>query len=144
MNQPSGLFLPFKFRRRFLFIFGHSDLWVNKYLKGYTHVVLAEFIDGFLTIIEPTLSSARVIFRTMPRSREWLDYGVLEVVVSYKDVTKNNLIGFKWQTCATVVQYLAGINTGALLAQTLYKRLLTRKYPGVEVRKWEQSQVLSQ
>ena len=117
-----GSFLPCPNDRRVLFIFGHTDCWWAPFLHGFTHVVMAEVLDdGFIVVVEPTLVGARILFRGMPDISEWSNYTVLELVVS--PTRQNRLIRPIIQTCATVVQYLAGISMGAITAQGLYSSL---------------------
>ncbi len=121
-SGPSGCFLPSKRRRRFLFVFSRTDRWWDKYLPGYTHVSLCEVVEGFLIVHDPCLNGCRTTFRVMPLPGEWDAYKVIEVVTC--PTKANRLIKPIFQTCTTLVQYLAGIDLGAILVQTLYDRLL--------------------
>lgn len=137
---PSGCFLPSKRRRRFLFVFSRTDCWWDKYLTGYTHVSLCEVIEGFLVVHDPCLDGCRATFRVMPLPHEWDGYKVIEVTTS--PTKANRLIRPIFQTCTTLVQYLAGIDLGAILVQTLYERLqdpAIQTKDGIrEIRVWEQ------
>ena len=137
-----GCFLPSKRRRRFLFVFGYTDCWWNKYLPGFTHVALCEVVEGFLIVHDPCMNGCRTTFRTMPAPGEWNGYTVVEVVT--RPAKGNKLIKPIFQTCTTIVQYLAGIDLGAILTNTLYQRLVdpnTQTKDGIrEIKLWEPQQ----
>lgn len=66
--------------------------------------------------------------------------------LTIRPIRQNLLIGPRLQTCATVVQYLAGFSVGAIRVQKLYD-LLTKKSPEwlkskgiLEVKPWVPSQ----
>lgn len=138
-RAPSGCFLPSKKQRRFLFVFGYTDGWWDSWLPGYTHVSLCEVVDGFLIVMDPCLGGCRTMFRTMPLPGEWDSYKVIEVVT--QPTRGNRLIRPIFQTCTTIVQYLAGIDLGAILAQGLYQTLMhpdTLSMDGIrEIKLWE-------
>ena len=104
-------------------------------------MALAECInDEYVIMYEPTTSGMRAIFRAMPIKSDLIDFKVLEVHIVPTRANRLFKIGF--QTCATVVQYVANISMGCLLAQTLYERLCTKnkrhKANGiVGVKEWE-------
>lgn len=125
-QKTSTYFLPLKRTRTFLFIFGFTDGWWGKYLSGFTHVALMEFIEEeqFVIGIEPLLSGSRTIFRTSPIPQDFPGWTVLKVCV--QSTRKNRLIRPIFQTCATIVQYHAGLSLGCIKASTLYNRMLTR------------------
>ena len=125
MRPRSWSFLPSGKMKTYLFIFSYSPHWWNRWLKGYTHVCIAEKIDNALIIVfEPTLARCETMLRALPMAKEWDRFEVLEVTVL--PTKRNRLIKFMFQTCATFVQYLAGFDVGALTAEGLYKKL-TRK-----------------
>lgn len=130
----SGSYLPFR-KRKFYFMFGYTDQWYGKHLSGFTHVALAEEKGSRVIVFEPLMATCFTLIKPAPYHEMLQHYEVLEVRV--KCTRANRLIRPIFQTCATFVQYIAGISTGALLCQTLYERLLYRKYEGIEVKKWE-------
>lgn len=111
-------------------------------MPGYTHVSLCEVIEEFLVVHDPCLGGCRTTFRTKPLTDEWDRYMVIEVVTY--PTHNNKLIKPIFQTCATIVQYLAGINMGATLAQGLYQTLThpdTLFMDGIrEIKIWEPQQ----
>ena len=111
--------------------FGYSDKWYNRWLKGYTHVALILHVDGGYVGLEPLLKRCAISCGMDIRLDEWDE--ILKIKVT--PTKANRLIGLRFQTCATFVQYVMGISTGAILCQTLYDRLTTREYQGVKVDK---------
>jgi hypothetical protein len=88
-----------------------------------------EFAIGF----EPALSGCRTIFRTVLTRKDielLQDWTVLELTVLA--TKKNRLIKPIFQTCATIVQYLAGISLGCILANGLYKKLTSSNHSWLE------------
>lgn len=86
--------------------------------------VTDELIVGF----EPLLIGCSTIFRDVPTKDEvqyWTDWTIVEVIVV--PTRANRLIGPVFQTCATIVQYLAGISLGCILVNSLYKKLTGSK-----------------
>ncbi len=126
MNQePSGSFLPFKKNKTFLFVFGFTDGWWGRYLSGYTHVSLIEYIDDEFCIgIEPMIHGSQLIFRTIPIPQDFPGWKVLKVTV--RATRRNRLIIPILQTCATIVQYHACISLGCVKAMSLYNRLMSK------------------
>jgi|ERR1700679_2560765 len=114
--------------------FGHTDGWYGKYLTGYTHLSMGVKVNGVYVQLHPTHHNCVVDIGSR-LSLKWWD-SALQITVE-KVTRRNRLIKLNLQTCATFAQYVMGIDTGAYLCQTLYDRLTTRKYPGVEVVKWE-------
>ncbi len=144
-KTSSGCFIPFKVKKTYLFMFGKTDGWWAKYFKGFTHVCLIEYVsDEYVIGYEPLLIGCSTIWRTAPDKDEikyWKDWTILEVTVY--PTRKNRLIGPVFQTCATIVQYIAGISLGCVLANSLYKKLTTSsaewlKEKGIQgVKLWE-------
>ena len=121
MRVKQKLFGSYSSYRKFLFIFDNSDeSWISK-LGGYSHVSIAEYINGELVCFDPLIGHA-FIYPVMPALL--LTKTVLEVKVKYKH--KNRLIRFGIQSCSTIVQYMAGISLGALTAEGLYRALTER------------------
>jgi hypothetical protein len=129
-----GSFIPFKERRRFLFLFTKTDGWWGKYLKGYTHVCLMEYINQEFAIgFEPALAECRTIFRTVLTRKDielLEDWTILELTVLA--TKENRLIKPLFQTCATIVQYLAGISLGCILVNSLYNKLTKSSHKWLE------------
>jgi hypothetical protein len=131
-------FLPAKGYRKILMVFSRVDTsWYDKLLKGYNHVCMVEVLeDDLVVIIEPTNYGARFMLRSFPTEGEWAKFKVVELDVVVNRSRK--LIGPRFQSCATICQYMAGIDTGAILAQTLYKRLTCGWLEGITgVKEWE-------
>lgn len=126
-------------KRTYYLAFGYSDKWYTNYLRGYTHVAVVARSNGLVIGLEPLLSFCKVVAGTTVNLQEWNE--ILCVRVQHKRA--NNLFKLQFQTCATVAQYIMGINTGAILCQTLYNRLTKRKYPGVDVSPWPGKEVAS-
>jgi hypothetical protein len=121
--------VPLKVKRTFLLLFGHTDIWYAKYLSGYTHVCLFEYIsEEFMICHEPILIGCQTMFRSalsvedLSHLKEWK---VVQITVT--PTAKNRLIMPIFQTCATIVQYLAGISLGCMLVDSLYKKLTRSK-----------------
>lgn len=110
-------------------------------MKGYNHVCLVEYInDGFVYCYEPLFNGCSTLFRAAFTKEELKDFKVLEVTIY--PTRQQILIKPLLQTCATVVQYLAGISMCCFSAQGLYdsltkinKQILMEK--GIqEVKEW--------
>ena len=112
--------------------FGYTDQWFDRFLKGYTHVALIMSVQGGHIGMEPMLRRCHISCGLEFDLSEWDEVLKVEVV----STRVNRLIGLRFQTCATFVQYIMGISTGSYLCQTLYERLTNRVYTGVEVTKW--------
>jgi len=110
-------------------MFGKTDLWYVKYIPGFNHVCLLEYMNDELVVgYEPLMIGCSTIFRDAPTSQEmeyWADWTIVEV--SVVTTRANRLIGPIFQTCATIVQYLAGISLGCVLVNSLYKKLTSSK-----------------
>lgn len=131
----SGSYLPYR-KRVFYFLFGYSDQWYDKFLPGFTHVSLVEVKGSKLIVYEPLRATCFTLIKSIDDlSAMASNYTSLRVSVRCSKAQR--LIGFKFNTCATFVQYIAGISTGAILVQTLYERLLNRQIQGLGVTKWE-------
>jgi len=124
-REQFGSFIRCKPKRKFLLIFGKTDGWWGKYLKGFTHVSLMEYINNdFALVFEPMLYGCNTMFRTTLKPCDiqvMKDYTIVEFTV--KTTRANRLIMPIFQTCTTIVQYLAGISLGCVLANSLYKKL---------------------
>lgn len=118
--------------KTYYLIFGYSDKWYTRFLRGYTHLSVVYKIPGGYVYLNPLLSSCKIEAAASFGIHE--DMEVLQVKVNV--LKANRLIKPIFQTCATFVQYVIGISTGAFLCQSLYNRLTTRIYRGVEVKKW--------
>jgi hypothetical protein len=135
----STSYLPSRPRRRFLFVFGHTDGFWARTLKGYTHVTLLEYIDDNCWIlIDPKLSGAHTdVYKSVPDLK---DLKVLEVIV--QPLRRNRLLRIICQSCATIVQYHASLSLGAITCQGLYEALTITdpewlEYHGIlEVKPW--------
>ena len=129
-----------------MFLFSRViDRWYTRIQYGFTHVVFAEVVDeDLLFIIEPGFSGATMMLRTYPTLHEWDNYCVVEVSLNFNKSQK--LIRPLIQTCATICQYLAGINLHTIWAQTMFERLTCEQHEylsnyGIRsVRIWEQKQ----
>ncbi len=110
-------------KRSFLFLFSQTDRWWSKYLKGYTHVVLIETTNqDYWVTFEPTFRGCTTtITDPIPLTLLTKDHQLLEVLVH--PTRKNRLLKPTFLTCVTIVQYLANISLGCILAQTLYEKL---------------------
>lgn len=115
-------FLPLVRRRRFLLLFARSNDKRIKWLSGFNHLAIAEYIgNDLMVIIEPHFWGCSI--RSCPVSMfpKLPNVVIIEFCVH---VTKTNkLIRPLLQTCATLVQYIAGIDLGIFLVQTLYDYL---------------------
>lgn len=117
-----------------------------RHIKGFNHVawgwVLPEQPQVML-IIEPAMQGANIDFVYV---EEVIEEAIEVLELDLKFTFTQKLFKEELQTCATLVQYLSGIDLGATLAQTLYNKL-TRKDKGylakhgiLEVRRWELKQ----
>ena len=127
-------------------LFGHTDGWWNKFLRGYTHVALMELVGSSYAIaVDPAMSGANMGIRGKPDEDD-TEYEMLYVRVRAQ--RKNHLIRFKIQTCATIIQYLMHTDLGVITAQGMYERLTEkpqkwlRKRGIMEVTRWEWKQQL--
>jgi hypothetical protein len=128
--------------RRVLFCFGYTSGWWDTLLEGFTHVGMVEVLaPGLAVTLEPVLSHCAVAFGPVLESR-LRRLTVVEVCVT--PTKRNRLIRPILQTCATQVQYLAGLSLGCITAQGLYEALTnlderTKERNGIhEVTLWEQ------
>ena len=120
-----GSYVPFKIKRTFLFVFTKTDGFWGRWLKGYTHCILLEYLnDTTLIQFEPLLHGCSVgLIENFTKEiiEDHKDFKFVEVSVT--PTQKNRLIGIKRCTCATFVQYIAGITLGCITAQGLYNKL---------------------
>ena len=114
-----------------------------KEIKGFNHCAIAFFVDetcDHVFIVEPALQGANVALKKLPLEIHDEHTKILEIDLEFTFTQKLFRDGF--QTCATLVQYLAGIDLKAVLAQTLYDRLTNRsekylkRHGIVEVTEW--------
>lgn len=146
-NISSTSCLPFKANRRFYLIFGYSDIkaWYSCFLDGYTHVTLAQTCNlGVVTVIMEPLDHACMIGIKAISEPPTLKGKVLEVFISVS--RKSKLIKPTIQTCATLIQYIMGINLGVITCQSMYDRLVNkdsewlRKRGVLGVKEWVEPQ----
>ena len=119
--------------------FSYTDCWYGKILKGYTHVDLIARTNKAFVELSPLASRCFILVGdevTIDKPE-----GFLRVRVAHS--SRAQLIKPTIQTCTTFVQYVMGINVGAFLCQTLYDRLTTKQYPGIEVTKWQRKGILT-
>lgn len=141
-------FLPLMRKREFFLFFMRVESPELKNLSGYNHMALGLMLtDEVMLIIEPALEGANmnlcyvkdIVLRVAMNPREAL-------VMNVKRNRKQKLFKEDFQTCATMVQYLCGIDLKAKLVNTLYKRLTTkdeiylRRHGILGVRPWELKQ----
>ena len=119
-------FLPLKPRQKILLLFIRAQKpWYIKLFKGFNHVAIGWIVqNNWVFILEPQVSGAVVKFKDMPKTHEWDHFTVIEL--DLVNDMKRKLFKPTFTTCATIVQYLAGISLGARLAQTLYDQLTKR------------------
>lgn len=130
-----------------IFLFGQTNRWWKKILPGYTHVALILYDDiGHNTLfIEPELSRAYLEIQRNPPPDKLINVFDAALEVTITPTFCNRLIRPVFQSCTTIIQYLAGISLGCITAQGLYKCLTTRdgqwlRDKGIlEVRKWEET-----
>lgn len=134
----SGSILP---SREFLFFFGKSSGFWRKKLKKFSHVMLAEFISESIMIkFEPLFNQGSLEILSFPfENRE----NFTIVYVKTQPNKMNRLVKPTFQTCSTLIQYMAGINLSAITPQGLYEALTSsdikwlRSRGVMEVSKWE-------
>ncbi len=138
-------FLPWVRKKTYLMLFTRMESPELKGLEGFNHMAIGwVHTDEVMQIIEPALQGASIDFvyvKDVLRAQQEQNIEILEVDV--RVTLKQRLFKERFQTCATVVQYLAGIDLDATLVQTLYERLTTKdeiylKRHGIRrVVKWE-------
>lgn len=141
-------FLPYHLGQTIYLIFMRVDKpWYLKWLKGFNHVAIAwPTAEELVFIVEPVLNGTLADSR---RNLDWLARrsGVVVVEVETGLWAENKLFKFTFQTCASLVQYLAGINLKVWLAQSLYDKLINlsvsqrTKYGIQKVTVWEAAAV---
>lgn len=142
-------FLPWVRNKTYLMLFIRLESPELKGLEGFNHAALGwEHTDEVMQIIEPALQGANIDFvyvKDVLKAQKERNIEILEVDV--KATLKQKLFKERFQTCATLIQYLAGIDLDATLVQTLYERLTTKdelylKRHGIRrVVKWEPKQL---
>lgn len=111
--------------RAFILLFCRTEAGLSKYLSGFNHVTLFEYMDGEYVAIDFTHTSSDIrIFHRFPRP---ILKNRTAVAIFVDRKGQSRLISPKiLQTCTTLAQYLIGIQLYAILADTLYRQL-TRK-----------------
>lgn len=123
-NQESFTsFLPLVKRRKFLLLFSRNTDKRIAWLSGYNHLAIVEYTSSDLMVImEPHFWGCSIrtcptaMFPKLPK-----EIKIIEITVT--NTRTNKLIRPLLQTCATLVQYIAGIDLGIFLVQTLYDYL---------------------
>lgn len=138
--------LLFNPRREYYLIFGYSDIkgWYDRFLDGYTHVTLAQHIvPTYLSVIEPMDHAA---ITGIIRISELAQMKGKILHLKTNVTRKSKLIKPTIQTCATLIQYMMGINLGVITCQSMYDRLVNkdskwlRKRGVLEVKEWAERQ----
>lgn len=115
-------FLPLVKKRRFLLLFARNKDRRVAWLSGYNHISIVELLrDDYCVVIEPHFFGASVYVTKSFELKELRGVTALELEVH--NTRTNKLIRPLLQTCATLVQYIAGIDLGIFLVQTLYNYL---------------------
>ena len=110
--------------RKFLFIFSQSDNWWLKTLGGYTHVSLMEQIDDETYIyIDPMTYGSETSIIKLSSPFPIIDGLTILKVTIKSNKRVNKLVRLGFQSCSTIVQYMAGIWLGAWTAHGLYRSL---------------------
>ena len=120
-KQPST-FGSISETKEYLFFFGHSEgFWANT-LAGFSHCYLGQPSYPFTAwvIFEPLFQEGSLYL--MPEPFE-LPVNTIALRVRIKSRYKNRLIKPTFQTCSTLVQYMAGIDLGTITPQGLYEAL---------------------
>jgi hypothetical protein len=126
--------------REFLLFFGKSEGFWAHTLKGFSHCFIGETRADILIIFEPLFSGGSFELLELPIET---DDCLTVLSIRVKSTHKNRLIKPTFQTCSTLVQYMAGINLGPITPQGLYEALTLSdakwlKRRGVlEVKAWE-------
>lgn len=137
-------FLPLVKRRKILLLFSRVPDKRIAWLSGYNHIAIADIThDEAAVVIEPHFfgCSVRAIDVALITQPEFVGIKIIEMTVV--NTKTNKLIRPLLQTCATLVQYIAGIDLGIFLVQTLYDYLtqtdpLLLKAKGIhKVKVWE-------
>lgn len=110
----------------FLFLFGTTNRWWGKYLKGFSHVALMKCHDEDTWIcVHPGFQGSNIelyeafTLEDARRGKFYTDIVEVEILRTKKD----RLLKPTFLTCVTVVQYLASISLNCFLAQTFYEKL---------------------
>jgi hypothetical protein len=108
--------------REFLIGFGKSEGYWAQTLKGFSHCFVGEIVcDGqALILFEPLFKEAVLDVMLRPFA---FDEHLVMIRMKVKSKNKNRLIKPTFQTCSTLIQYVAGINLGTITPQGLYDAL---------------------
>ena len=108
--------------REFLIGFGKSEGFWAQTLKGFSHTFIGEIVCGgqALIIFEPLFKEACLEVMMRPFA---FDEELTILKIKVKSKQKNRLIKPTFQTCSTLIQYVAGINLGCITPQGLYEAL---------------------
>ena len=110
--------------KRYVFLFTRleSKKWWEKYIKGFNHVALVDITDDCWVAVEPNFYRCGLACtKDFVNPDNFEDYSGLEVTIV--STNEYRLLRPVFMTCVTVVQYIAGISLGCILAQTLYDKL---------------------
>lgn len=89
-------------------------------VKGFNHVDIAIERKGQLILVEPVYCRGSItIFDDL-----MIDSDVTVVTLTVRDKTKSDFMRLMVGSCATMAQYVIGVDLKAILAQTLYNKLL--------------------
>jgi hypothetical protein len=127
--------------KEFLFFFGKSEGFWAKWLKGFSHLLLAQFIsDNQMVRFEPLFTDGFLDLMSFPFE---CNDNYTVIYVKTCPTSKQKLVKPTFQTCTTLIQYMAGIDLGCITPQGLFEALTQSntkwlKDRGVmEVSKWE-------
>lgn len=118
-------FLPLEPKKTYILLFTRVEEPASvKAMSGYNHMALGWMVnEDAVFVIEPTLRGASidlVFTREIANTK-----GFVALIVDVESTNEQRLFREHFQTCATMVQYLAGFDLGATLVQTLYEKLTT-------------------
>jgi hypothetical protein len=126
--------------RYFLFFFGKSQGFWGRKLKGFSQAFIAEFVtETDMIKFEPLYAEGSLEIIKFPFE---YDKDLTIIYVTTCPTDKNKLVKPTFQTCSTLIQYMAGIDLGCITPQGLYEALTESdaewlKSRGVmEVSKW--------
>jgi len=117
-------FLPLKRHQRVYFLFTRIETkWYLKIQTGFNHMAIAWPISPeHIYLLEPTFTGSLTCLKNLE------DLNHKDITVLSLDLVHNpesKLVRLSFQTCATICQYLAGIDLGCKLVQSLYEKLTT-------------------
>jgi len=107
--------------REFLLSFSRCGRWIDRFTNGYTHVKLGQLLPGEdreIIWFNPTFETGLVYLQSRCVGEKTKGLYVSTVAQEKQAVCR-----FGIQTCATLVQYLMGINLGVWTPQGLYNEL---------------------